>query len=194
MANNGVISDNIRRDTLVIKLRIRSHLVGGGGGGGGGSGGGGGGGGGGRGGGGRGGASGGFLYGGIDFSTNSAKSRSSIIDRISVLDAELGSSLLRCDRFFGDFFSTTSIADAISNLASSSEPHALQLSMSSAEITSVPHIMHLYLYLVFSICADILFNFLDYTAITGLVLGAGAEDGVTAEAVCTMLFSSSRTT
>lgn len=176
MASGAVILSNTRHGTFAMKPRIRSHLVKGGGGGGGG---------------------GeiwaeGLLYGGIaDFGIDGAGSRSLIIDRISTSDVRLGAGLRRRDCFLDGFFSTTSIIGIISNLASSSEPHALQLSTSSAEITSVPHIMHLYLNFVFSICADILFNFLDYTAVAGLATGAGTED---AGAVCATLFSSSRTT
>jgi len=177
MASGAVILNNTRHGTLAIKPHIRSHLVGGGGGGGGGG--------------------GeiwieGLLYGGIGFGIGGAGSRSLIIDRISTSDVRLGTGLWRRGCFLGGVFSTTSITGAISNLASSSEPHALQLSTSSAETTSVPHIMHLYLYFVFSICADILFNFLDYTAAAGLAADAGAADA--GEAVCATLFSSSRTT
>lgn len=183
MASGAVILSNTRHGTFAMKPRIRSHLVKGGGGGGGG---------------GRGGGEirvEDLLYGGIaDFGINGAGSRSLIIDRISTSDVRLGAGLRRRDCFLDGFFSTTSITGAISNLASSSEPHALQLSTSSAEITSVPHIMHLYLNFVFSICADILFNFLDYTAVAGLATGAGTEDAGAGEAVCATLFSSSRTT
>lgn len=176
MASGAVILNNTRHGTLAIKPRIRSHLVGGGGGGGGGEiwie---------------------GLLYGGIDVGIGGAGSKS-LRDRISTSDVKLGASLRRRGCFLDGFFSTMSIMGAISNLASSSEPHALQLSMSSAETTSVPHIMHLYLYFVFSICANILFNFLDYTAVAGLTAGVEAEDAGTGEVVCAMLFSSSRTT
>lgn len=171
MASGAAILNITCHGTFVIKPRIRSHLVGGGGGGGGEI------------------WIEGLLYGGIGFGIGGAGSRSLIIDRISTSDVRFGAGLRRRGCFLGGVFSTTSITGAISNLANSSEPHALQLSTSSAETTSVPHIMHLYLYFVFSICADILFDFLDYTAVTGLA--AGVDD---VEAVCATLFSSSRTT
>jgi len=174
MASGAVILNNTRHGTFAMNPRIRSHLVGGGGGGGGEI------------------WIEGLLYGGIDVGIGGAGSKS-LRDRISTSDVRLGAGLRRRGCFLGGFFSTTSITGAISNLASSSEPHALQLSTSSAETTSVPHIMHLYLYFVFSICADILFNFLDYTAAAGLATGAGAVAGA-GEAVCATLFSSSRTT
>ena len=175
MTDGTVILNNTCHGTLAIKPHIRSHLVGeaarvmrvGGGGeiwie--------------------------GLLYGGIDAGIGGAGSES-LRDRISTSDVRPGAGLRWCGCFLGGFFSTTSIAGAISNLASSSEPHALQLSMSSAEITSVPHIMHLYLYFIFSVCADIILNFLDYTVVAGLSTDAGAGD-----VVCATLFSSSRTT
>lgn len=179
MASGAVILNNTRHGTLSIKPHIRSHLVGeaarvmrvGGGeiwie---------------------------GLLYGGIDFGIGGAGSES-LRGRISTSDVRPGAGLRRCGCFLGGFFSTTSIAGAISNLASSSEPHALQLSMSSAEITSVPHIMHLYLYFIFSVCADIILNFLDYTVVAGLSTDAGAEYAGAGDVVCATLFSSSRTT
>ena len=46
---------------------------------------------------------------------------------------------------------------------------------------------------VFSICANILFNFPDYTAVVDLTTGAGLTVGA-GEVVCATLFSSSRTT
>ena len=181
MASGTVILSNTCHGTLAIKPHIRSHLVGeaarimrvdGGGGeiwie--------------------------GFLYGGIDFGIGGAGSESPR-DRISTSDVRPGAGLRWCGCFLGGFFSTTSIAGAISNLASSSEPHALQLSMSSAEITSVPHIMHLYLYFIFSVCADIILNFLDYTVVADLSTDAGAEYAGAGDVVCATLFSSSRTT
>ena len=171
MASGTVILNNTHHGALAIKLRIRSHLVGDGGGeiwte--------------------------GLLYGGIDAGIGGAGSKS-MRDRISTSDVRLDADLRRCGGFLGSFFSITSIIGAISNLASSSEPHALQLSTSSAETTSVPHIMHLYLYFVFSICANILFNFPDYTAVAYLTTGAGLTAGA-GETVCATLFSSSRTT
>jgi len=178
MANGAVILNNTRHGILAIKPHIRSHLVGGGGGDGGG---------------------GGeiwiedLLYGGIDLGIGGAGSKS-LRDGISTSDVRLGAGLRRYSCFLGGFFSITSITGIISNLANSSEPHALQLSTLSAEITSVPHIMHLYLYFVFSICADILFNFLDYTAVVDLTVGTEAEDAVAGEGVCATLFSSSLTT
>jgi len=48
----------------------------------------------------------------------------------------------------GSFCSTIGI---YSNFASSSDPHALQLRTSFSDISSVPHIMHLYLYWIFFI-------------------------------------------
>ena len=135
----------------------------------------------------------GLLYGGIDFGIDGAGSES-LRDRISMSDVRPGAGLRWCGCFLGGFFSTTSVAGAVSNLASSSEPHALQLSMSSAEITSVPHIMHLYLYFIFSACADITLNFLDYTAVADLSADAGAEYAGAGDVVCATLFSSSRTT
>ena len=54
--------------------------------------------------------------------------------------------------FLAGFFSATSMNDVSSNFANSSDPHAQQLSISPEVISSVPHVMHLYLYFVFSIC------------------------------------------